>query len=802
MADLAQSFSEFLRAAADEVRLAARHRALFISGVLSPLFWWVILAAIFAAGLMRALPVGVVDLDHSAESRELVQTLSSIPSIDFVNFESTAAAQRAMAASDIYALMVIPDDWATKAAGSRTDSALELYFNKSFYAIAVTIESDLKTALLQIRMEDLLAQGAQIGGGLDSSRERLLTVTSDVFIAGNPAINFKGYLLATLVPGVVALAAILTAVGVASRDMRRRTARLFYTSSRSVRAAMLGRLFPWWCLYAVYAVGYVSWFAGYEGWAPQGSLAAWCLGAVLLMSAMFGIALMFVTLAPSWILAMSAAICLVAPTFPFTGFSYPIDSMGGSAQVFSNIFPLTWFLRLQSSQWVLASDLTHTLYLLAVLAAFTIVPLAVALVLLPWRLKRLAKHELKPLVRDMKSPSNYFAAAIDVLYKGAFSRDTFAIFLLATAFYLVFYAWPYANQSITTIDTAVVDLDHTSASRALEQKFAAATTLNLKVRTSDAAQAQDLYKREAVSAVITIPAGYEESLLGGKPTAVRLTTNGAFPVKSRAVSAAVMSIMAEETMVSATENLVRAGAPLESIAKIKTAPVSVVDQNLFNVLSGYAGYIVPVVMPVILQAVLLMSITMALGDWISARPLGGLARKLYASPAGFAALFGAFWFFGMLWIGYALGIDFALFDFSSMRNPAASLILMALFIAAVVSFGLAATFLLNSNAYCAQFLVVISAPSVFLSGAVFPVSGFAWPADLVRLFLPSTPGINGLVAAAQNGADLALVYPQALHLAILALGYGILAYWLMRRRALSLHADLNASRNEISLPQA
>ena len=89
------------------------------------------------------------------------------------------------------------------------------------------------------------------------------------------------------------------------------------------------------------------------------------------------------------------------------------------------------------------------------------VPLAVALVLLPWRLKRLAKHELKPLVRDMKSPSNYFAAAIDVLYKGAFSRDTFAIFLLATAFYLVFYAWPYANQSITTIDTAVVDLDHT-----------------------------------------------------------------------------------------------------------------------------------------------------------------------------------------------------------------------------------------------------------------------------------------------------------------------------------------------------
>ena len=96
---------------------------------------------------MRALPVGVVDLDHSAESRELVQTLSSFPRLTSSTSNRRAAAQRAMAASDIYALMVIPDDWATKAAGSRTDSALELYFNQSFYAIAVTIESDLKTAL-------------------------------------------------------------------------------------------------------------------------------------------------------------------------------------------------------------------------------------------------------------------------------------------------------------------------------------------------------------------------------------------------------------------------------------------------------------------------------------------------------------------------------------------------------------------------------------------------------------------------------------------------------------------------------
>ncbi len=773
---------EFLLSARDELRLILRHPALFFSGVAAPLLWWAILAAIFSAGLMRALPVGLVDQDQSPQSRALVQNLSAIPSIAFVDFDSAEDAQGALARADVYALLCVPQEWAAKTAAGRSDAALELFFNKSYYAIAVTIESDLKTALMALSTEKLLGQTAQVSGGLDSNRERLLTLSQDVFVAGNPAINFEGYLTATLVPGVMALAAILTGVSAASRDMRRRTTRSLVKNSFSVRAVLLGRLFVWWCIYLVYALAYVSWFAGYCGWSPAGSLLAWCIGAMLLMSSMFCLALAFVVLSPSWIIAMSAAICFIAPTFPFTGFSYPIDSMDVSAQLFSNIFPLTWFLRLQSSQWVLASGLEHTLYLLAVLACFSIVPLALALVLVPWRASRLARAEEKPLKPDMRVPEGPLSAALMVLKKGAFSRDTFAIFLLATAFYLVFYAWPYANQSITAIDTAIVDLDRSSASRSLVQKFSSASALCIRAQTADPGQARLLYKNEEVSAVITIPPGYEENLLAGKPTAVRLTANGAFPVKSRAVSAAVATIIAGETMQSAAMNLLRSGAPSSLVSRAAGAPPVFVDQNLFNVLSGYAGYIVPVVMPVILQAVLLMSITMSLGGWLCERPSSGLLRALFVGRAGFLALYGAFWVFGMLWIGYAMGIDFVLFDFSSMQNPAASLVLMALFIAAVTSFGLACTFALNSNAYCAQFLVVISAPSVFLSGAVFPAADFAWPAQVMRLFIPSTPGINGLVAAAQNAASLDLVYPQVLHLAILAAGYAAAAHFLYRFR--------------------
>ena len=62
---------------------------LFLSGVAAPLFWWAMLAAIFAAGLMRSLPVALVDNDNSPQSRELIQTLEAIPSISFKNFSFT-----------------------------------------------------------------------------------------------------------------------------------------------------------------------------------------------------------------------------------------------------------------------------------------------------------------------------------------------------------------------------------------------------------------------------------------------------------------------------------------------------------------------------------------------------------------------------------------------------------------------------------------------------------------------------------------------------------------------------------------
>lgn len=787
--------SDFKRAFVQEARTTSDTPLLWLTGIVVPVFWCLAVVAVFATGLMRNIPVGLVDYDNSAESRDLIRSLDAVASVDFVNYENPQAATADLATGNIYALFVIGHNWSEKTSGSRSDSALELFLNKSYYAIATTVETDLKLALSQIQIGQMLEAASVVGGGFAGNKELLAVLDADILIAGNPALNFKAYLLTTILPGVLALGAILTCVGSLTREWRLKTVHQVVETYSHLTGFLLGRMSFWLVLYSLMGLAYLAWFTGWEGWGVQGNLAAWALGIVLFFASMPALAMLYTSLSPSWIIAMSVAIGTTAPIFPFTGFSFPLDSMDAAAQLLAQFLPLTWYLRLHSSQWVLGSELSHTIYLLSMLSLFVIIPAAVGLTLMPRRMRKWAQkeREAQPVI-DLPEPVGFWETVRTVLARGAFTKDTFVIFLIAVAFYLLFYAWPYAAQNVTSIQTAVVDLDRSAASRAMIERIKSVAMINVVAIGTDRAEGESLYKTEKVAAVITIPENFEENLLAGKHTSVALTANGAFPVKSRAVMAGLMGVVGETTAASMALNLVRAGAPLETLKKLQTAPVAFTDVNLYNPLSGYASYIVAAVMPIIIQAVMFVSIVMSLGGWLASANPPSVLRAVCRNVHGFAALYVAFWLFSLMWLAYALGPDFVLFDFASMQNPGGTLLMAAIFGAAVVSFGLAFTFAMGTNAYGAQFFVVISAPALFLSGVVHPLFDMTPPALVLRLLLPSTSGINGLVAVSQNGAPLYAVTVQIAHLLLLTVAYGVLAFVLWKRTARKIHAEQSLNR--------
>lgn len=343
--------------------------------IVMPVIWCVLIAGLFGNGLIRDVPVGVVNLDHHPESIELEIKLDALPSVKLFSYTTPLEASDAVKRADIYAYLVIPPNWLDRS-GTPQAATLELYFPKTLYAIATTLELDIKQTLLADQMQKLerLAQTA----GLNSEQAKRATslVTVHSITLGNIAFNFQAYILPTLIPGILHLALALSVGSRLLAEWRDKNVHDWINvAGGSPLIAFLGKALPWWMLYTLYGFIYVAVMTGYLGWWVQGSLLLWLLGLAFFMAVMtlLPMFLIGVFMPLGWVIVLSCTVGYIAPIFPYTGFSYPLDSMAEPVQWLAMTFPLTHYFQFQGEQWIVAAPLGHSLYTLGKIAIFALV---------------------------------------------------------------------------------------------------------------------------------------------------------------------------------------------------------------------------------------------------------------------------------------------------------------------------------------------------------------------------------------------------------------------------------------------
>ena len=343
--------------------------------IVMPVIWCVLIAGLFGNGLIRDIPVGVVNLDHQPESIELEIKLDALPSVKLFSYTTPLEASDAVKRADIYAYLVIPPNWLDRS-GTPQAASLELYFPKTLYAIATTLELDIKQTLLADQMQKLerLAQTA----GLNSEQAKRATslVTVHSITLGNIAFNFQAYILPTLIPGILHLALALAVGSRLLAEWRDKNVHDWINvAGGSPLIAFLGKALPWWMLYTLYGFIYVAAMTGYLGWWVQGSLLLWLLGLAFFMAVMtlLPMFLIGVFMPLGWVIVLSCTVGYIAPIFPYTGFSYPLDSMAEPVQWLAMTFPLTHYFQFQGEQWIVAAPLGHSLYTLGKIAIFALV---------------------------------------------------------------------------------------------------------------------------------------------------------------------------------------------------------------------------------------------------------------------------------------------------------------------------------------------------------------------------------------------------------------------------------------------
>src|SRR5262245_6622322 len=112
-----------------------------------PLLAAALLCWIFAAGIPTRLPIGVLDADHSALSRQLQRLLSAAPGLQIAErYADAGEMARALRAGRVYAVVEIPDDFARRLKQGGAASVALLH-NAQFATHSGLIQKDVRTVV-------------------------------------------------------------------------------------------------------------------------------------------------------------------------------------------------------------------------------------------------------------------------------------------------------------------------------------------------------------------------------------------------------------------------------------------------------------------------------------------------------------------------------------------------------------------------------------------------------------------------------------------------------------------------------
>ena len=326
-------------------------------------------------------------------------------------------------------------------------------------------------------------------------------------------------------------------------------------------------------------------------------------------------------------------------------------------------------------------------------------------------------------------------------------------FVLVPLVYPLIYAFIYTNETIREVPAVVVDHSHSALSREYLRK---------------------------VDGIIYIPAEFSDNIARGKQTQVSLFCDMSGLLYYKALLNANTSVSLD---MNADIKVQRAGNSTHRQDEITTYPIRYEDVALFNPTNGFAAFLIPAVLMLIIQQTLLLGIGLSAGtarehnrfrDLVPInRHYNGTLRIVLGKGLSY------FMVYALVSV-YVLCVVPRLFSLVQIGQPGVLVLFMLPYLAACIFFAMTASIAIRNRETCMLIFVFTSVPLLFLSGISWP--GAAMP-EFWRYFsylFPSTFGINGFVRINSMGASLDEVAFEYRALWIQAGVYFLTTCWVYR----------------------
>lgn len=396
--------------------------------------------------------------------------------------------------------------------------------------------------------------------------------------------------------------------------------------------ALAGKLLPLFLLFfALLGIEALILHAGFE--LPyRGDVPMMVIAAMLFIVAYQSLATLVLLLVRNLALGLSLVAIIASPAFGYAGVGLPTLAMNGFAQAWGALLPLRWYQRILFDQAARGSPVHASAPAFAILAGMALGLFGLAW----WRLSRLSlerqREQEPPLPQD--DPSRGISGAFIGEWRRVLAdRGVFSLLIIARVFYGAFYPQPYLGQLVRKIPIAVVDDDRTPLSRRLIQALDADEAVSVAVRAPalDAAQ-RALFERQ-VFGILEIPPDTEREVLKGNPARIPAYVDSAYFLVFNRTLQGIAEGAADTNVADISRGLRKDGAQAR-LALTALSPAELLTEPLYNPTGGYASYVVPTALVLIIQQTLLMgAATLTALGFEDARGRAELRR----TRAGFSA---------------------------------------------------------------------------------------------------------------------------------------------------------------------
>ncbi|MBK5071566.1 ABC transporter permease [Budviciaceae bacterium CWB-B4] len=327
----------------------------------------------------------------------------------------------------------------------------------------------------------------------------------------------------------------------------------------------------------------------------------------------------------------------------------------------------------------------------------------------------------------------------------------------------------YVNHSVWDLPVAVVDLDHSSASRMVTRSLDASSKIAVRSYSNTEEAQQDLAARK-LFAVVVLPHNMEKRILHGENVTIPAYGDATNRLANGQIEQDVISAYRSMTLSYNSEILMNNGFTPVQIQRI-LSPINAQSIDLFNPGISFAAITFPGLMVMLLQHTLLIAGTRT-SIVLHTLPQGKPPLPVYL---GCLSALIPIWLFlsVILFVVWPM-----LLGYRQTASIPEILLLTFPFILATLGFAKLITECLRSVELIYLTLAMVTTPVFYISGTIWPLQLMPKWVWFITHLLPSTWATNAIASVNQMGLSITEVGGDVVMLLVLGASYATLG-WLV-----------------------